>query len=349
MSVQAAVLTAPGRLELREMPAPDCPPGGALVRVHSCSVCGTDVKMLERGHRDLSYPRVLGHEIAGRIDQVDESESDLSPGDPVQVWPGLACGVCRPCRRGQDNQCESMGILGFNRDGGYAELVALPRESLVRGLCRLKRGADLSLASLAEPLACCINGQELTGVGPLDQVLVLGGGPIGCLHALLARRRGAEKVLLAERLPGRIRMAERRGQSLADRVIDTRDQTIRDVVAEETGGRGVDVILPATPEIDVDCDMLGLLAPRGRISLFSGPRPGSFREVMDIRTMHYRDLMLVGAYGSTSRQNRVAAEMISSREIDVRWLITMRTDLGGVGKALEHAMTRAGMKAVICR
>jgi len=345
----AAVLAAPGRLELREMPPPDCPPGGALVRVRSCSVCGTDVKMLERGHRDLSYPRVLGHEIAGSIDQVDDPESDLWPGDPVQVWPGLACGVCRPCRRGQDNQCQRMAILGFNRDGGFAELVALPRESLQRGLCRLRKGADLSLASLAEPLACCINGQELVSVGPQDRVLVLGGGPIGCLHALLARWRGAEKVVLAEKLPGRIRIIEGRGESLADVVIDSSVQSIQDVVTEETGGQGVDVILPATPEIDVDCQMLRWLAPRGRISLFSGPRPGSCQKVMDVRNMHYRELTLVGAYGSSSRQNLEAVNMISCGEIDVSWLITRRTSLEGIREALEHASARTGMKALICQ
>jgi len=94
--------------------------------VEACSVCGTDVKMLEHGHKDLKYPRVLGHEIVGRIIELRTDMENLTLGDRVQVWPGISCGQCRPCHRGNDNQCESQGILGFNLDGGYAEYVALP-------------------------------------------------------------------------------------------------------------------------------------------------------------------------------------------------------------------------------
>ncbi|HWQ19963.1 MAG TPA: alcohol dehydrogenase catalytic domain-containing protein, partial [Methanotrichaceae archaeon] len=188
--MKAAVMSAPGVLELKDLPDLECPKGGAIIEVEACAICGTDVKMLQSGHRDLTYPRILGHEIVGRIVESDSPGMGFSDGDLVQVWPGIACGRCRPCQRGFDSQCRSMKILGFNFDGGFAEMMALPAESISRGLTLLDGGIDPALLALAEPLACCINAQELARVSQGDTVLIIGGGPTGCLHALLARLRG---------------------------------------------------------------------------------------------------------------------------------------------------------------
>ena len=138
-----------------------------------------------------------------------DANSSLAEGDLVQVWPGIACGKCRPCLRGADNRCPSIKIMGFNCDGGFAELLALPMQSLSGGVNLLPANVDPALAALAEPLACCINGQEQACVSKGDRVLIYGGGPIGALHALLAELHGAEKIIVAERLPGRIRLLER--------------------------------------------------------------------------------------------------------------------------------------------
>ena len=200
--MKAAVLKAPGLLELDDLPDPLCPEGGALLEISACAVCGTDVKMSEQGHRDLVFPRVLGHEIVGRIVEMDDlAEGDLAEGDLVQVWPGLACRKCQPCLRGADNRCPSIKIMGFNCDGGFAELLAMPRQSISGGVNLLPIGVDPALAALAEPLACCINGQEQAAVCKGDHVLIYGGGPIGALHALLAELHGAEKIIVVERLP----------------------------------------------------------------------------------------------------------------------------------------------------
>ena len=157
--MKAAILKAPGVLELDDMPDPECPKGGALIKVLACAVCGTDVKMLKDGHKDLAYPRILGHEIVGRLVEIDR-DCGLEIGDMVQVWPGIACGRCRPCQREEDNRCQKMKILGFNQDGGFAELMALPSQCIPNGLNPLPEKTDPGIAALAEPLACCINGQD---------------------------------------------------------------------------------------------------------------------------------------------------------------------------------------------
>jgi L-iditol 2-dehydrogenase len=344
--MKAAVLKGPGLLELDDLPDPATPKGGALLEISACAVCGTDVKMREQGHRDLIYPRVLGHEMVGRIVEMDYlAEGGLAEGDLIQVWPGLACGKCRSCLRGADNRCPSIKIMGFNCDGGFAELLALPKESIPGCANLLPENVDPALVALAEPLACCINGQELATVSKGDRVLICGGGPIGALHALLAELQEAEKIIVAERLQGRIRLLERHTSAV---VVDLAEESGKNALAAEIGEEGVDVILTATPEVRVDGDLLKHLSPGGRICVFSGPIPGNYEERIDLRSVHYHELTITGAYGCSSRQNRQAVELLTSGMIKAGWLITMRTSLARIEDAFSHSTERAGLKSAVC-
>jgi L-iditol 2-dehydrogenase len=342
--MKAAVLKAPGVLELDDLPDPECPKGGALIEVVACAVCGTDVKMLQNGHRDLVYPRILGHEVVGRVVEIDRN-CGIAPGDMVQVWPGIACGSCRPCLRGMDNRCKGMGILGFNRDGGFAKLLALPWESIPRGINVVHGNGsiDPGLIALAEPLACCMNGQDMARVSSGDTVLILGGGPIGCLHASLAELRRAETIIVVEKMENRIRKIQRHTSA---RVSDA-SESLEGIVAEETKGLGVDVILTATPEVRVDNALLRLLAPGGRACIFSGPKAGDYETPIDIRSVHYREITVAGAYGCTSRQNRTAAELLASGAVNADWIITKRTALERIHDAFSHSSKRRELKSVV--
>jgi len=342
--MRAAVLKAPGLMETEDYPDPEAPRGGALLEIISCAVCGTDIKMLASGHRDLHLPRILGHEMVGRIIEIDEGSS-LAEGDRVQIWPGIACGGCRACLKQKDNLCSEIKIMGFNSDGGFAQLLALPEQSLSGGVSLLPSGADSCIAALAEPLACCINGQEQAAVRRTDRVLICGGGPIGALHALLAECRGCEKITVTERIPHRISLL--RAHTRAN-VLDLSEEPGRAALIEEIGEDGVDVILTATPEARLDRDLFKFLSPGGRICIFSGPAPGSRREEVDFASIHYHELSITGAYGCTSRQNRQAVELLASGRIKADWLITMKTNLEGINDAFSHSGERRGMKSVVC-
>lgn len=346
--MKAALLKAPGKLELEDISDPVMPAGGALLEILACAVCGTDVKMREHGHRDLAYPRVLGHEMVGRVLELDGHCGSLclSEGDHVQVWPGIACGNCRACRRGQDNRCQNIKIMGFNCHGGFAELLSLPFESLACGANLLPGNIDPALVSLAEPLACCLNGQEQASVRPGDRVLILGGGPIGAMHSLLAELHGAEKIIIAERLKERIRLLKKHTRAT---VINPEDEMLSTAIMAETDGEGADVILTATPGISMDADLLGLLGPGGRACVFSGPAQEHHQERIDIRSIHYRETSIVGSYGCTSHQNRSAVELLTSGMIRANWLITKRTTLAGIDEAFAHSKERCAMKSVVCR
>jgi L-iditol 2-dehydrogenase len=341
--MKAALLKAPGVMELDDYPDPVTPKGGVLLEILACAVCGTDLKMREHGHRDLDLPRVLGHEMVGKIVEND-SDSSLAEGDRVQLWPGIACGKCRSCLSGADNRCPSVKIMGFNCDGGFAQLLALPGESFPGGVNLLPENVDPALAALAEPLACCINGQEQARVAQGERVLICGGGPIGAMHALLAELHAAAKVIVAERMPGRIRELERHTSAV---VINPAEESGKSVLAAEIGREGVDVILTATPEVRVDGDLLTLLSPGGRVCIFSGPAPGNYQEIIDLRSFHYHELTISGAYGCNSRQNRQAVELLTSGMIKADWLITKRTNLAGIDDAFYHSSQRIGMKSVV--
>jgi L-iditol 2-dehydrogenase len=345
--MKAALMNGPGSLSLEEVADPAQPQGGAILELMACAVCGTDAKMLENGHRDLIYPRILGHEMVGRIASIDRRTHSFREGDVVQVWPGIACGECRPCQRGHDNQCHSMGILGFNRDGGFAQRMAVPAESFrAGGMVMLPEDIDPALVTLTEPLACCLNGQELASVGAGDAVLIFGAGPIGCLHALAARTKGATSVLMTEHLESRRRLLP---SGLVDRIIDPSSEDIAEVVTKETAGEGVDVVLMSTPEVRVDSWILKLMAPHGRISVFSGPKKGSYEVPFDVRTLHYREISLLGAYGCSSRHNREAVRLLLSGDLRAEWLVTERASLDDICSAFKHVNDRQGMKSVITR
>ena len=196
-----------------------------------------------------------------------------------------------------------------------------------------------------EVFECCINGQEQARVSEGDCVLIYGGGPIGALHALLAELHRAEKIIVAERLPGRIRLLERHTCAT---VINTAEESGKKVLAEEIGKEGVDVILTATPEVRADNDLLKLLSPGGRVCIFCGPAPGNDEELINLRSIHYHELTISGAYGCSSRQNRLAVELLTRGMIKADWLITKRTNLAGIEEAFSHSAQRIGMKSVVC-
>lgn len=335
--MQAALIRSPGLLEVTDVADPTMPPGGALLKVLACAVCGTDVKMLQAGHRDLTYPRIPGHEVTALVKDTDDPA--LRKGQAVQVWPGESCGECVQCRSGRDHLCPSVRIMGFNTDGGMAEMLALADTSRLIPI----GDADPVLMTLAEPLACCINAQEKLGVGEGDDVLILGGGPMGCLNAYLAKRRGARTVLVSEPQVERLKAAPK---GLFDEICGTGTEELRRAVRDVCGNSGVDVIIPCTPDVRLDRDLLDLMSSGGRACVFCGPRKEDRTIPLDMREVHYRELTIVGSYGNSSRHCMEAVSMLMDGQ-EISWMFTGRFHLESVREAFSHASRRVGQKAVV--
>lgn len=341
-TMKAAVLLRPGSLEIREVKQPACPKDGVLVQVKACGICAADVKMLSAGHRALVYPRILGHEIAGIVAQ---SRSPLfREGDRVQVPPGLSCGVCRHCRAHADNQCPSVQILGFNRDGGFAQYLALPLGvGPVRAVLHpLPSSMPFDHAVFAEPLACCINAQNKLGLSRKDSVLIVGAGPLGQMHAALAAHQGIAQILVAD-MDSRRRILS---ESMGITVLDALNPLFFEQLSTLTGGHGLDVLIFAAG-VGLDDRFLEAMAAGGRVSIFSGMSADHSKAALDLNRIHYREIIIAGAYGCTVRQNAQALEWIASNGAAVERLITRRVSLTGIADGFSHVREKIALKSVV--
>ncbi|HTL40190.1 MAG TPA: zinc-dependent dehydrogenase [Pseudolysinimonas sp.] len=344
--MKAATFYAPGDIRLEEIDEPDVAPGEVKLRVRACSTCGTDVKISRAGHPNMSPPQVMGHEIAGEIVAVGAGVEVWAPGDRVQVIAAIPDGTCPDCLAGHQAICPNQTSMGYQYPGGFAEYMIVPAAVLaVDGLTRIPDGLGYAEASLAEPLACVLNGQELARVGAGDTVVVIGSGPIGCLHVRLARARGAARIILIDLNPDRLSAAAALVRPDHTVATDTQDPVA--AVLDLTGGRGADVVITAAASGTAQEQGLRMLARRGRLSLFGGlPRDASTISV-DANLVHYRELTLVGVNGSTPQQNKRALELIASGAVPVSDLITHRLPLGDVLEGIEIVARGDAIKVTI--
>lgn len=345
-TMRAAVFYGPEDLRVSNVPRPAIGDTELLVRVAACAVCGSDVRTFRHGARNISQPVVLGHEVSGTIAEVGAAVSGYSIGQRVAVAPAIPCGECRYCRRGAETMCERLQSIGYEFNGGLAEFLAVP-SSAVRAGCVNSVPVNVSFdeAALAEPLACVINAQELVDVGDDDTVVVLGAGPIGCLHASLARIRRAAKVLLVDIRPERLQLAEAFG---ADCLIDGSREDVGARVLEETNGEGASVVIVAAPSHQAQQQAVTLAAKRGRVNFFGGLPKTSPTISLDANLVHYRELSIVGSYGSRPVHNRLALELVATGRLRLQALVGLELPLERVVDGL-HAVEQGRVLKVVVR
>lgn len=342
--MKAAILYAPNEIAMAELADPAMKPGDLLLRVRAATVCGTDIRIF-RGRKTMGvrYPSVLGHEFAGEI--VDTGgRSEFSVGERVGLCPAIPCGQCDRCKRGAENLCAEGMNFGYEIDGGFAEYVRVPAKAVDSGNVR-KLPTDMTYgeAALIEPLSCVLNGQEKSQVGFADTVVVVGAGPIGLLHVMLAGQRGAARIIVSDPNEARRAMALKFG---ADAVIDPSKDDAAKRVFDETDGRGADVAICAIGVPALARQATDLVAHGGRVSLFAGFSRGETSE-MDINAIHYNEIKVTGAFGLSRRNFDDAFNMVASGRLDVAPLITDTFGLDEVPRAFETAESGRAIKVVV--
>jgi len=342
----AAVYHGPDDLRLERVPTPAIAADELLLRVESASICATDLRILSGAHRH--YPpgvsRIPGHEVAGIVEKVGADVRGLRPGERVFIAPNLGCGDCPLCRAGHNNLCPQFQAFGVTLDGAFARYMRVTGAAIRQGnVIPLPDTLDFDTAALAEPLACVLRGQEAVGLGAGDAVLVMGAGPIGLLHVLLARRRGARLILATDLVPQRLATAARLG---ADIAVDIRRQ---DLTAEvrKAAGDGADVVIVAAPSQEAMEQALRLAATRGRINYFAGLPKQDPAVRLDANLVHYRELHLTGTTACSTTDCRRAVELLRSGALDLRVLIDASYPLARISAAFGHARNRTGLKIVI--
>ena len=234
--MRALECVQPGELRVAERPTPQPAPGEALVRILRAGVCGTDLHIFEGSHPYLEYPRVIGHELSGVVEQAGPG-SRFVPGQPVYVIPYLACGHCVACRRGKSNCCQSLRVLGVHTDGGMADYVSVPEANLAPA-----DGVSLDQAAMVEFLAIGAHAIRRAAPRAGDRMLIVGAGPIGMGCNLFAALRGGDVTVLDKR-QDRLDFC-RRHLGAADAVVA--DGDVRARLEALTGGDFFDIVVDAT-------------------------------------------------------------------------------------------------------
>ncbi len=234
--MKQAVMTAPGRIEFRQIDRPKPQPQEVLIEVKRIGVCGSDIHVYHGLHPYTSYPIVQGHEVSGRIAEIGRDVTGFKIGEPVVFLPQVTCGTCYPCRNGMENICNQLKVMGFQTNGAAQEFFPVPADHV------LKVPASISLdrAAMVEPTAVALHALGRYGDVRGKSVVVLGAGTIGNLVAQSARALGASIVLITDISQYKLNMARACGLPWA---VDTTRNSLGEEIARKLGPDLADVIL----------------------------------------------------------------------------------------------------------
>ena len=334
--MQTLVCSEPGRLHIEDRPIPVVGPDEVLVRVRRVGICGTDYHIYEGNQPFLSYPRVMGHELAVEVVANDTGQGPRA-GQICVVNPYLSCGRCHACLRGLPNCCMNIAVLGVHRDGGMTEFLSLPRRNLIAG-----EGLNVDECAMVEFLAIGAHAVRRANLGMGDRALVVGAGPIGLGVALFAGLCGSE-VTIVDREPDRLKAAR---QLCAPANLVAASETSDEALSDLTEGAGFDAVFDATGSRAAIEHGFGYAAHGARYVLVSVVQGNiSFTDA----DFHRRELTVLGSRNATSEDFQRVIDAIRKGKADWREWITQRTTLSGAVADLPRwARDKSGLiKAVI--
>jgi L-iditol 2-dehydrogenase len=312
-----------------------------LLRTAATGLCYSDVRVF-KGEKYAKQGVVPGHEISGVIESVGEGVAEWQAGDRVSLCPIIACGHCRFCRVGKRNRCPQRVTLGYDENGGMGEYVLIP-EPIVRlgHIFRLPKEVPLNLASLLEPTACVFNSMDVMGVEPGMTMLLVGGGPMGLMHLVVAQALNAN-VIVSEPDENRRSVARQLG---AVATIDPTTQDAVKAIKEMTDGEGADVASVTTGALPAVEPALHGVRKQGGINLFGGFPPNSVLN-LDPNLIHYNELMLTGSQNATIAQYEKALKLLP-KLTDLRKVVTHSFTVDEAPKAYESRLQVAGLKTEV--
>lgn len=343
--MKAAVLFEANKLEITDIDKPVADEGELVIRVKSAALCGTDSRIVTgKKTKGVRFPSVIGHEFAGEVVDVGKGVTQFKVSDRIAVDPVVPCRSCVYCRSGKENVCKNRQAIGYEFNGAFAEYLKVPAIALEAGnVFKIPDSVSFDAAALAEPLACCINGQKNVGIELGDTVVVIGAGPIGLIHIILAKLSGASNVIVSELSENRREAALAIG---ADHAIDSSKQNLKDFVMSETDGVGADVVIMAIGIPSLVNYAFELLRKGGRANLFAGFSKDDMSSI-DVNLIHYNELIITGASALSREGYRTALSLISSGQVDVEKLITHRLSLDEINDAFNYAQNGDAVKVII--
>jgi len=330
----AAVYRGKDDVRMETIPVPTIGPGELLVRVHTCGICGTDLKKISTGSH--SAPRIFGHETSGVVVAAGKEVRQFQPGDRVMAFHHIPCRKCYYCRHHTFAQCETYKKVGCTAGfepsgGGFAEYVRVMDWIVQQGTVRIPDGVSYEQACFVEPVNTCMKGIVSLRLEPDETVLVIGQGPIGLILSVLAKRSGA-RVITSDLYSQRLTISESFGLGLT---IDASRTDVIQRVRELTDGRGADAVILAVGGNGLIRPAMDATRPGGRVLLFAQTVHGE--AVVDPASICVDEKTLLGSYSASVELQDESVHFVMSREMELERLIRHRFPLSRGLEALELA------------
>jgi L-iditol 2-dehydrogenase len=333
-TMMAAVYRGQNDIRMETVTVPEIGPGELLLRVHSCGICGTDLKKIATGSH--SAPRIFGHETSGAVAAVGPKVKQFEPGDRVVVFHHIPCGHCFYCQHKTFAQCETYKKVGCTAGfeasgGGFAEYVRVMDWIVEKGTVRIEPGVSFEQACFVEPVNTCLKGIETLTLQPGETVLVIGQGPIGMILGVLAKRTGAT-VVTTDLYAGRLTISKQLGLK---QTIDASSTDPVKAVRELTEGRGADAAILAVGGNGLIRSAMDAVRPGGRVLLFAQTVRGE--ATIDPAAVCVDEKTLLGSYSASVELQEQSVRFVMDQEMDLARLISHRFPLSGSIEALSLA------------
>jgi L-iditol 2-dehydrogenase len=334
----AAVLHKSEDMRVEEVPVPAIGEYEVLIAVKRCGICGTDPHIY-RGHFPTPLPLIQGHEFSGEVVEIGSAVTSVKIGEKVTADINISCGKCFYCRMGQKLFCEDIVQIGVHTNGAFAQYVKAPEVNIYK----LPSNMTWEEAAYIEPLACVIRGQERANITMGSTVAIIGAGPMGLVHAQLAKMNGASTVIMSEMNPTRIAKARSLG---VDHVIDASKQDPVKAVQDLTEGRGADFVIEAVGAIPTYQQAFQMVR-RGGVLVTYGAAPAT--ATMEIRPfeIYSKELTIVGSYAGTYDTWLKAINLISSGRFKPNDIISKTIPLPGIVDGIKEVINNKDIIKII--
>lgn len=344
--MRAAVYLGKEQLPVLDVSEPTLEDGEVLLAIEACSVCGTDLRTYRHGDAKIQPPRILGHEFCGRVVESRAPGAAVAVGDRVVLYIVLVSGTDRYVEMGRENLTTRRTTISYHHDGAFAPLLRVPSLAVRNGnLFQVTSDIPSDIMSLAEPLGCCLNAHSRLGIGLKDTVAVIGAGPIGLMHAALARLQGAQKVFVLDTNPARLEMARRFDIDAA--LLVRPDGSHREEARALTHGHGPDVVIAAVSSAAAQNDALEMAARAGRVNFFAGLPKSNPVAPLDVNQIHYKELVVSGSYSEKKSDFQAAFALLHSGRFPADRLITHRLPLERIEEAFPLMESGEALKVCI--
>lgn len=321
----------PWNIEISDVQMPEPKEGEALLRVKSAGICGSDIGAFRGTNGLVSYPRIIGHEIAGEVISIPENNKNgIKPGDRVIVDPYLYCGHCYPCSIGRTNCCVDLKVLGVHVDGGMAEYFCHPADMLLK----VPDDMPWDIIPLAEPLTIALHGIHRLNLKAGEHIAINGAGPIGLLAAMVALHYGAEPIMI-DLVKERLDFAKSLGVQYT---INLREEDLVEKVSEYTNGRMAECVMEASGANSAIRATLDIVSHAGRIALTGWPK----QETPIPTDMITRKEVDVRGARTSAGEFPEAIELIYHQKVDARRILTKVISIDEVPETIRDIEKNPG-------